>query len=186
MNRRISVVLAVATLLFVVGCSADDSPSPDAIDEQSTVTAIHEAQSLTVGFIKDVQANRYADSPVEFPSDFELSPQDRIAAFRILERHIKSDTWTPAYTVIAVVDGREDSVDVYLRSSTDGWLALMYGYDYDSREWKIGAYEIPDRSFSRPKNETFGEYMTRCIRESKASAKPYTVGTKADGDYFIE
>jgi hypothetical protein len=62
----------------------------------------------------------------------------------------------------------------------------MFGYHYDINQWRIDAYEIPDVTFARPKDESYTDYVTRSISESRTNATPYKNGVHDNGRYFIE
>ncbi|MCA9030568.1 MAG: hypothetical protein KDA66_07145 [Planctomycetaceae bacterium] len=186
MMRHLVILVLVA---FAWGCQRNNETQPATTVSAGDValeSPEHAARELVRKFIVDTRNNRYAESPIEFPADFELSERDRVVAFRMLEQYIKSSSWTPKYTVITVVDGHEDSADVYLRSTEGDWMLLMCGYYYDTREWKLDAYEIPEYTFVRPESESFSAYMERGMAESRAIAEPYITGEKTDGIYFID
>ena len=99
---------------------------------------------------------------------------------------LKAQTWTTQFAALTIADGQEDSADVYLRGSESGWLLLMCAHHYDAGDWRLDAYESPERSFARPANETFEAYMQRSIAESLVDARPFRAGPKPDGVYFFE
>jgi len=144
------------------------------------------AEKTALQFVDSLRRNKYVDDVADIPADAELSRQDRIAAFRMLEEFAKSQEWNLWFTSIDVLDGKEDSVDCYLGGADGGMLVLLLGYHYDVNEWRIDAYETPDRTFARPQGESYAKYIARSISESKDDAKPYKDGVKVDGRYFID
>lgn len=168
-----------------VGCGTQ-APVSAPIQEANPDEGEHTARDLAVGFIEGVSNNLYADSMFHFAADQELPAAERVAAFRNLERYIASGSWTPIYTAITVVDGQEDSADVYIKSAKVGWLLLMAAFDDEASQWKLVGYEIPERTFARPEDVPFGAYIEQSLSETRADAKPYVAGQKPDGVYFIE
>jgi hypothetical protein len=132
-----------------------------------------------------VHKGAYRFSRPEIPADADLPPGKQEAAFQALEAYIQSQKWAPYLTCVEVFQGQEDSADCYLRGSEGGWLVLMVSYHYDVKDWRISAYEIPQRSFSRPRNETFEAYVARSMAEAKKAARPYREGFKEDGIYSL-
>ncbi|HPF38323.1 MAG TPA: hypothetical protein P5081_09820 [Phycisphaerae bacterium] len=177
---------------LVVGASAcrRDTPPPTTHPTEREVNevpkAIHKAEELALAFVADTQHDKYAEAPPKFPADFELSAKDRETAFRLLEQYIKAHSWTRKVAVIEVFEGNEDSASVYLSSPDGALLALSCGYRYDTGVWELDAYEIPARTFARPKGESFTKYIERQIQGYRGRAAPYATGPKSDGVYMID
>ncbi len=192
MARNVAVVFA--SVLFV-GCSASNrdattdstsAPTEKSISNQKPPTPTHKVERLALDFIDVTRNDAYSESFAVIAADSELPPGDRIVARQKLTAFVKSQNWNLWFTSINVVDGKEDSVDCYLRGSSGGLLVLMFGFHYDINKWRIAAYEIPEVTFARPENESYSDYVTRSISESRANATPYKNGVQGDGRYFIE
>ena len=187
MLTRQSIAFAV---LVICGCSNTESPS-DATPQlpiggtevSAKTTPTHDAEHVAFQFITNIRDDRTAI--LNIAADAELSAAERDVAFRALKRFIKSQEWDLWFTSIDVYEGKEDSVDCYLRGDDGGLLILLLGYHYDVKEWRIGAYEIPGRTFARPENETYADYVARSVAESKKDAKPYTDRIRDDGRYHF-
>jgi hypothetical protein len=199
-TRHIALIISVIVL---AGCSGATAPVQPESTPDSTVSSpatpvldspatpeppshSHEAERIALDFIDDIKDGQYVNSILEIDADTELSPQDRVAAFRMLEQFIRTQKWKLWFTSIEVFEGHEDSVDCYLRGTDGGLLVLLLGYHYDIAEWRIDAYEIPELTFSRPENEPYADYVARNVAESKAGAQPFKDGVQGDGRYFIE
>lgn len=188
------VALIVASIIFV-GCSdtkpkvtqsSTSAPTTNSTSDPKPKVHTHRAERLALDFIDVIRDDLYSASFSEIRADAELTPKDRAVARQKLHGFVKSQDWNLWFTSIDVVDGKEDSVDCYLRGNAGGLLVLMLGYHYDINEWRIDAYELPDLTFARPKDESYTDYVTRSISESRSDAKPYKNGVQGDGHYFIE
>jgi hypothetical protein len=138
-------------------------------------------------FLEAARNNRYRDRVFDFDADRDLSPRDKVRAFRALERLVQSQEWQLKFTSVEVVSGIEDNATAYVCGAQGSWLVLLAGYHYDVNQWKLDAYETSERSFSRPDGESFEDYVTRNIREAKAVGRPYVRQTaNKDGSYYVE
>lgn len=188
------VALIIASILFV-GCSdakrnvapgSTSAPTAKSTSVPKPIAPTLLAERLALDFIDVIRHDQYSASFAEIHADTELSPQDRSAARAKLRGFIQSQNFNLWVTFIDVVDGKEDSVDCYLRGISGGLLVLMLAYRYDIKEWRIDAYEIPEVTFKRPEGESYTDYVNRSISESRRDAKPYKNGVHGDGRYFIE
>jgi len=170
------------------GCSGPQTPiDQDAQPEAPKgATPTHDAERVALEFITSVRNNKFLGEILDISADAELSSQDRVLAFRTLERFIRSHEWCLWFTSLDVFEGNEDSVECYLRGDDGGTLVLLLGYHYDVKEWRIDAYETPERTFAHPEGESYADYVTRSVAESRDGAKPYRDGVDGDGRYFIE
>ena len=160
---------------------------PAATDRTDVTTApTHHTERVALEFVNAVRRDGFANHVPDIPADAELSLQDRAAAFRTLELFIKSQDWSLWFTSVEVIDGEEDSVDCYLRGTRGDMLVLLLGYHYDAEEWRIGAYEIPERTFARPGGESYEDYIARNIADARRDARPFSDGIDGDGQYFID
>lgn len=184
--------LAYATFL-VAGCSESATPPVDSSPIASAANSshatktdipIHRAERVALRFITAIHSG--SDDLPSIDADAELPRADRAVAYQALKRFIRSQQWRLEFTSIDVFDGNEDSVDCYLRGTNGESLVLLLGYHYDIRQWQIGAYEIPNRTFARPENESYADYIARSISEAKQDSKPYSDGIDGDGRYSIE
>jgi len=188
------VALIVASIIFV-GCSdakrsvtpgSTSAPTAKSTSDPQPNLPTHQAERLALDFIYVIRHDAYSETFSEIPADAELPPQDRAVARQKLNSFVKSQDWNLWFTSIDVVDGKEDSVDCYLRGTAGGLLVLMFGYHYDINKWRIDAYEIPEVTFARPKDESYADYVTRSVSESRKTARPYKNGVQGNGRYFIE
>lgn len=184
----------LVVLSLVSGCSQRDTPTNDRLNpsalaettagESSQVN--HETEQIALSFIDLVQAEAFSESVADFAVDSALPPQDRINEFRNLEKFIKAQKWQPWLTSIEIVNGNEDSATCYLRGSDGNYLVLLLGFRYDIKQWQLDAYEMEGRTFARPANESYEEYVTRSVAEEMNGATPYRSGVREDGKYFID
>lgn len=190
--RHVPLILA---LIIFVGCSdakqsvtpgPSSAPTVKSNSDPKPKEPTHLAERLALDFIYVIRNDAYSASFSEIRADADLSSQDSGLARQKLKTFIKSQNWNLWFTSINVVDGKEDSVDCYLRGNGGGLLVLLFGYDYDIKHWRLDAYEFPDLTFERPKDESYTDYVTRSIAESRTNATAYTNGAQADGRYFIE
>jgi hypothetical protein len=147
---------------------------------------VQAGEQLARKFLAAVQADRFRDKVFPFDADGDLPAAERLQAFRRFEQLVKSQKWAPKFTVIDVAEGTEDSVVVYFAGSQGNWLVLLGGYHYDTRQWKLDAYETAERSFARPEGESFENYVLQNIRDAKATGRPYRPGETKNGSYYIE
>ena len=185
-------------VIAMTGCDGATQPSDPAEsptvpiiqasepDPGTSSETLHAAETVAVDFISTLGTLDFSDKHPEVPGDAELSARDQRVAFDALQEFVKARQWTQSFTEIDLFDGQEDSATCYFRSSDGEFLVLMLGYHYDVKEWQIGAYEIPARTFARPEGETFADYVLRSVNAAKAAASPYRPGVTADGSYFIE
>lgn len=193
MITRIPALILAAVV--VTGCSnaslpgdqdTQDVPPNVRTDDRAPPAPTHVAERIALQFVNSLRRDKFVNDVADIPADAELSRQDRIAAFHVLEDFVKSQEWRLWFTSVDVLNGREHSVDCYLRGADGGMLVLLLGYHYDVNEWRIGAYEIPDRTFARPQGESYDQYISRSITESRDGAKPFKDGVEGDGRYFID
>lgn len=149
------------------------------------VNPSHPSELVALKFIDDVIQDQYHNEILDISADAELALPDRIAAFRTLERFIRSQDWQLSCTFIYVANSQEDSAECYLCGSRNEWLVLYIEYHYNISKWLIGAYEIPSYTFSRPAGESYDEYIIRNITEGKNSGMAYSQVISIDGQYFI-
>jgi hypothetical protein len=188
------IALIVASIIFV-GCSdtkrsvtPGSTSAPTAKTTSDPQPKVHTllAERLALAFIDIIRHDYYSKTFAEIDADAELTAHDRAVARQKLKNFVSSQIWNIWFTSIEVVDGKEDSVDCYLRGNRGGVLVFMFGYHYDINEWRLDAYEIPDVTFARPKDESCTDHVTRSISEAKTNATPYRNGVHDDGRYFIE
>ena len=134
----------------------------------------HPGASVILEFVADVQAGKYEEEPITFFVDFELTEQGRLLAFRLLEDYIQSQSWEPGVIAVWVINNVDDSVDIYLKGDQGGLMYISAGYHYRTDEWKLDAYEIPDRSFARPEGQTYEQYMRASMADIRNQAQPYS------------
>lgn len=146
-----------------------------------------DGEKLARNLVAAILADRFRERVFQFHADADLTPNERVAAFRRLEQLVKSQKWRLKFTSIEIAGGIEDCVSVYFLGSSRAWIILSAGFHYDTRQWKIDAYETADRSFARPEGETFEEYVLQSIHEAKAQGRPYVRQTAMkNGTYYIE
>lgn len=186
--------LIVALIIFV-GCSdtkrdvtlgSTPAPTAKSTADPKPKEPTHHAERLALDFIFQIRHDAYSSTFSEIRADADLPAKNRVAARQKLNSFVKLQDWNLWFTSIDVVDGKEDSVDCYLRGTAGGMLVLIFGYHHDIDQWRLDAYEIPDVTFARPKDESYADYVTRSISESRRDAKPYKNGVQGDGQYFIE
>jgi predicted RND superfamily exporter protein len=150
-----------------------------------SITPSHSSELVALKFIGDVMQGQYQNKILDISADAELALPDRIAAFRDLEKFIKTQDWQLSCTFIDVANSQADAAECYLYGSRNEWLVLYIEYQYNISQWLIGAYEIPSYTFSRPAGESYDEYIVRSITEGKNSRMAYPKVTSNDGQYFI-
>jgi hypothetical protein len=147
---------------------------------------LHIVEQIVLDFIDALCNDQYRDTIPVIDADAELAPEDRIAVFRTLEHFVKSQKWSLWFTSFDVLNHVEDAADCYLMGTSGDVMLLLLGYHYDVGQWRIGAYEIPEYTFSRPQGESYADYMERNLAKSYLGAQPLQQGIHEDGRYFID
>jgi hypothetical protein len=147
---------------------------------------LHPSEQAAQVLVSGIKKGEFTEVAYDFPADFDLLGERKVAAFRNLEKYIQSQDWSMKFTEIKVLKGIEDVSYITFRGSAGGLLVLSVGYYYEPKEWRVDSYEFHERSFKRPAGESFVEYVNRQHIESKRMGKPYSQEQREDGTYFLE